>query len=149
MEKKRVYYIIILLLLFTNGVLLAIILKTKPENRRGRHPEEVGGAGPRNLIIERLHFDEAQVLAYEDLIRWHRKNIKERNQAIRSLKKEMYQSLNADSTTTDSLIREIITYQTEIEKIHVQHFKDIEKLCKGKQKEYFQDLQHDLAGLFH
>lgn len=149
MEKKRVYYIIILLLLFTNGVLLAIILKTKPEGRRESPPEQIGAGGPRNLIIERLHFDKAQVAAYEELIRWHRKNIKERNQAIRGLKKEMYQSLNADSSTTDSLIRSIMNYQTEIEKIHVQHFKDIEKLCKGKQKEYFQDLQHDLVGLFH
>lgn len=104
--------------------------------------------GPRDLIIERLHFTQEQISDYDVLIDWHQKNIREKDSLMQIFKSELYKSLNTPSKNTDSIISHINTLQKEIEYIHLKHFKDIEALCIEEQKKYFKELTGDLAKLF-
>jgi periplasmic protein CpxP/Spy len=147
MEKKRFYYLIILLLIATNVVLLAMLLRTNTFTALHKN-DPSGGKGPRKIIIERLKFNEAQIVSYDEFIRWHRKNIKEQDEQIRELKKELYSDLQTNANTKDSLINLITQHQIEIEKIHLQHFMDIQSVCNTEQLVYFDSLKQEFASLF-
>ena len=147
MEKKRFYYLVILILILTNVLLLAMLLRTNTFTALHKN-DPSGGKGPRNIIIERLKFNEAQIVSYDELIRWHRKNINEQDEQIRELKKELYSELQADVNTKDSLLNLLSQHQFEIEKIHLQHFTDIQSICNAEQLVYFDSLKQEFASLF-
>lgn len=140
MERRKYYMIIIVVLFLTNmaTIYFSFIVRDLPP----RHE------GPRNLIIERLHFNDKQIADYDLLISWHQKNIREKDSMLLILKSELYKSLNSTSINTDSIITQINTIQKDIEYTHLKHFKDIEALCKKEQKKYFDELTGDLARLF-
>jgi periplasmic protein CpxP/Spy len=149
MERKRFYYIIILVLILSNAFLINELVHQKSEGPRpGGRGKGSGIPGPRNLIIERLHFSDAQIEAYDELIVWHRANIEECDEEIITLKTALYSDLTVDSIKRDSLLKELNKIQLKVEKIHLQHFADIEKLCQAEQKKYFEELSVDLAKLF-
>lgn len=102
--------------------------------------------GPRNEIIEKLHFDEKQVAAYDVLIRGHRKSIESAQRELQGQKQRLYSNL--DKPFSDSLLQEILKVEAKIEHIHFNHFKDIEKLCGPDQKKYFKALNREIAHLF-
>jgi protein CpxP len=108
-----------------------------------------GGAneGPRLAIIEKLHFDYSQTIAYDQLIQKHRAAIHEEDLKIRELKSILYQSL-ADTNKQDSMILLILTEQTKIEHINLAHFNDIRALCNVEQKILFQNMTNELGTLF-
>ncbi len=117
MEKKRFYYIIILVLIFSNGVLLALLLNINLVNiNPKKDPSE--GRGPRKEIIKRLKFTDSQIAQYDELIRWHRKNIKQKDQEIRSLKQELYSNNQLNNLAKDSRLTLLSNQHYEIEKIH-------------------------------
>lgn len=140
MERIKYYMIIIVVLILSNIVTLfyTIIIKDMPPKHEG----------PRDLIIEQLHFSDRQINEYDHLINWHQKNIKEKDSALLILKSELYKTLNTQNSNTDSIISQINLLQKEIEYIHLKHFKDIEELCTNDQKKYFKELTGDLAKLF-
>ena len=106
--------------------------------------------GPRRAIIERLHFDDAQVAEYEKLIAAHRAAIDKKEGEIRSSKEALYELLrNDDLSSADSLIARIGAVQQDMERIHFNHFKDIKALCKGDQVGLFKELAGDLADYFN
>jgi hypothetical protein len=105
--------------------------------------------GPRKAIIQRLHFDDTQVVDYEKLIAAHRAAIDAKEAEIRVAKEGLYQLLGSDDLTPrDSLIARIGAIQQDIEHIHFDHFKEIKALCKGDQVELFKELSGDLAEYF-
>jgi periplasmic protein CpxP/Spy len=129
-----------------NGFMVVLLLSNTlfiykwwmaPEHR---HP------GPRNQIIEKLHFDEQQVAAYDELIHEHRRTIEHTEHLLQDQKQHLYSNLEAPFS--DSILEEILKVEAEIEHIHFNHFKDIEKLCKPNQKKYFQELNQEIAHLF-
>lgn len=107
--------------------------------------------GPKNIIIERLNFDDNQIIDYEKLIHQHRKDIRENDLKILALKNELYLLLikNEVESSIDSLTTEIGKIQRNIEKIHFSHFQDIKALCNQEQMDEFEILSKELAGIFN
>lgn len=142
MNKIKLLSVLAIGLLISNLLLLLFIIMHNP-NR----PRE---GGPKNIISEKLHFDELQKSEYEKLITSHRKKIRDTEQQIMILKNQLYSTIakNTDKAVKDSLISELGKAQMQIEQIHYQHFGDIKKLCKENQQEAFLNLSQEIASLF-
>ena len=106
---------------------------------------------PREIVIERLHFDKNQIVAYEEIIEIHKKTIRDLDKSIRATKNELYQLLNSDkidSTQKDRLLLELASYQKQIETTHFNHFLDIKKICKKEQLVDYKTLTEELGSIF-
>lgn len=143
MNKVTILSIVAALLLISNLTLVAF---TFMHHRPGRP----GIDDPKNKIIEKLHFDAAQVKDYEKLIQWHQKEIRAKQEQIMNLKNLLYGSLaqGTPELNRDSLITQLGQLQMDIEQIHTRHFLDIRALCKEDQQKYFADLSQEIASLF-
>lgn len=133
---------LVLVLFLVNVLLLAYIIKT-PNDKR--NPDR-----NRNIIIEKLHLNEAQIVQYDSLIKIHRKGIRTSQDNMMNLKNELYSKLLNDNNAAekDSIILEINKIQNEIEHIHIHHFEDIKAICTNEQKPSFENLTKELAELF-
>lgn len=142
MNKNKLIRIVAIVLLLTNIALLSFILLMKPKHPRGE--------GPRNIIIEKLHFDRNQILKYDKLIFVHRAKIKKKEKEIIEIKNSLYLQLLEENTqpTIDSLLSRIGFVQTEIENIHYRHFEEIHQLCNNDQEKYYAELVKEIAKLF-
>jgi len=140
MTKLRLLTISTVALILINLGLFTTLFFGKPSQK---------GEGPKNIIIEKLHFDEAQVKAYETLISEHRRQVRKAEGEIMDAKAKLYETI-ADSASAqkDSLIQVIASTQANMENVHYQHFLDIKKLCKPDQIKYFNSLTKDLAQYF-
>ncbi|KQK26533.1 hypothetical protein AR438_04600 [Chryseobacterium aquaticum] len=140
MTKNRFYIFIIIGLLISNMLLVAFILLKKPPQH----------SGPRNLIIERLKFDENQIQQYDELISQHRRQIGEKRHEMTDLKTQYYSLLkNEDKKNGDLLINEIGKLSMETEKINYKHFQDIKRICRPDQMKNFDNLIDDFENLFN
>ena len=63
MNKQKFYIIIIGVLILINLTLMWLFFKQNNSSKKG---------GPRNMIIEALHFDDEQIRKYDLLIKDHR-----------------------------------------------------------------------------
>lgn len=108
------------------------------------------GAGPRNEIIDRLHFDKTQVSQYDSLIVKHRKLIGQKEKEIQGLRTSLFMGLSQgiDSNLKDSWVRRIGVLHADIQRIHYAHFLDIQQICKPEQQDDFALLTKDLAKMF-
>jgi periplasmic protein CpxP/Spy len=142
MNKNKLIRIVAIVLLLTNIALLSFILLMKPKHPRGE--------GPRNIIIEKLHFDRNQILKYDKLIFVHRAKIKKKEKEIIEIKNSLYLQLLEENNhlTIDSLQNRIGFVQTEIENIHYRHFEEIHQLCNNDQEKYYAELVKEIAKLF-
>ena len=142
MSKTKFFGMSAAVLLLINLFLICSIFWGRPHRPRGE--------GPKNIIIQKLNFDETQVKEYEKLIGWHRTEIKKSEEEIKNLKNQLYSTLTKDSETTikDSLIKEINNVQLKIENIHYKHFEDIKKLCRPDQQQAYENFTHEVASLF-
>ena len=139
MSKNRFYIFIIVGLLISNLLLVTFVFMRKPPHH----------SGPRDLIIERLHFDENQVRQYDELIKQHRMQIRDKEHEMMDLKTQYYSLLkNNDRKNEDSLIHEIGKVSMETEKINFKHFQDIKRICHPDQIKNFDDLINDFESLF-
>ncbi|MBD1397685.1 periplasmic heavy metal sensor [Pontibacter sp. JH31] len=130
--------------LFLVGFLL---FRQSPHPAGGRPP--FAQVGPKHRIIEQLHFDEIQVQIYEELIDEHKRTIQELNDKVRETKSELYLTLAQENTSSkDSLIKELGSLQQKIETVHYNHFIAIKNLCKPDQLGYFETLTTKLADYF-
>ncbi len=129
-------------LLLSNLLLISFILMHNPNRPRG--------GGLNNVIIEKLHFDELQKSGYEKLITLHKKEIRDTEQRVMTLKNQLYGTIakDTDKAVKDSLISELGKAQMQIEQVHYQHFEGIKKLCKENQQEAFLALSQEIASLF-
>lgn len=148
MSKIKLLSITVICLLLTNaGIVVFLLLKKPPVAIEGMPPEKRDG--PRKIIIERLHFDIAQVEQYELLITEHRKLVREIKDSISDTKNTLYQSLKMENFKgKDSLTDILSVLQKKIESVHYDHFTQIKKLCKPEQMEAFDKLTNDLAFYF-
>lgn len=126
--------------MISNMLLVAfILLKKTPQH-----------SGPRNLIIERLKFDENQIQQYDELISQHRRQIREKRHEMTDLKTQYYSLLKSeDKKNGDSLINEIGKLSMETEKINYKHFQDIKRICRPDQMKNFDNLIDDFENLFN
>lgn len=148
MEKTKLLTFSVIGLLLLNFGTLSFLFLNSPKT--DRHPHE-GRPEPREIIIEKLHFDANQQNEYEKLIQWHRHEINKFDDSIRHAKNELYSGLSqatVDTKEKDSLISAINSYQKQIEETHFKHFQDIKKLCRPEQKKDFENLTEELSRIF-
>ncbi len=156
MSKIKLLSIAVIGLLIVNLGIVSFLLLRKPPHPRGFRPEmnqlegrPEGQAGPKNIIIERLHFDKEQVAAYEKLIEQHQATVKNIRDSIRMAKTALYNTLNNETFAgKDSVVNELNLLQRNLELAHYQHFAALKKICKPEQTENFDKLTHDLARFF-
>lgn len=146
MGKTKFITFLAIGLLLSNLLLVGYIMLNRSQPTHQPPPRH---GGPRNIIIERLHFSEEQVTEYDKLIQWHRSEIDKRDHKMRELKNQLYSTLsNLSDNTKDSLIATIANTQQEIERIHYKHFEDIKRLCTPQQQADFEKLTKEIAALF-
>ena len=148
MERTKLLTITIIGLLLINLATLGFVFLNGP--KPGGMPHE-GRPLPKDIIIDKLHFDANQQKEYEKLIRWHRGKIDQLDDSIRQTKNSLYSGLTESDTNTktkDSLIALLNSYQKQVEETHFKHFEDIKKLCKPEQQEDFKALTTELSRIF-
>ncbi len=154
MNKVKLLTIAVIGLLILNfGVLGVFFFSHPPHGHPGEMPPPFGAPkdGPQAIIIERLHFDEAQQKSYQVLIDEHKKNMNEINTNSRALKEELYallKSVQVDSSQTNLIIQKIGEGQKQLEHLNFNHFKNIKAICKPNQVNDFNELANELSCLF-
>lgn len=152
MEKTKLLIFTVIALLLINFGTLGFLFISEPKGNSpllGDGPD--GGIKPREIIIEKLHFDANQQIEYDKLIQWHQGEIRTIEDNIREVKNQLYQILSepeVNSKSKDSLINALALYQKQIENTHFKHFEDIKKMCHNEQLEYFNNLTEELGRLF-
>lgn len=146
MSKIKLLSIAVIGLLVINTIIVGFLfMKKTPPPPAG--PMEQ--AGPKRIIIERLHFDKEQVMAYEKLIDEHRFAIRTIDDSIRLVKTLLYQTLtNENFTGKNLLINRLGVLQQQIDGVHYNHFVQLKKLCNPGQRNSFNDLTKELAHFF-
>lgn len=140
MSKTKLLWIAVIALFMLNLGILVFLFLPKPKRM------------PREIVIEKLHFDKNQIVAYDKTIKLHQKNISRIDDSIRNTRNKLYQLLNSDTIDTqkrDSLYLKFSDFQKQIESTHFNHFLEIKKLCKKEQLSYFNDLTKELSEIFN
>ena len=157
MNRTKLLTIAVLGLLVINlGTLVFVFFKPHPHpphpDQMMRHGNEgPRGEGPKQIIIDRLNFDEAQQKEYLVLIEDHKSKMHELNRASNELHDQLYSLLKENAinkAAADSTIQKIAGNQKELDHLNFDHFQKIKAICNGKQVEKFNQLAGDLAGLF-
>ncbi len=145
MNKTKVLgFAVIALLVLNFGILAFLFLSKNEDGPRGRKM-------PREIIIEKLHFDKNQIDAYDKTIKIHQETIRELDDSIRTAKNDLYQLLNSEninSVQKESIFLKLANYQKQIETTHFNHFLEIKKLCKKEQLSDYENLTEELSKLF-
>jgi periplasmic protein CpxP/Spy len=143
MNKSKLLIISVVTLAALNiALILVLTLGHSP-----RPPHNMGG--PKQIVIEKLHFDANQIEAYEELISVHRETIRSKEEEMRVAKESLYHSLSSNNQDKrDELIAKINIIQKNFEEIHYNHFLDIKKLCKPDQIKDYNELTNELARIF-
>lgn len=105
---------------------------------------------PRNIVIEKLHFDTEQIASYDSLISAHSKKINALDRELGDLKRELYETLTGPENIAlqDSFLQNISATQQRIEHIHYAHFQDIRSLCRPSQIEDYQLFTEEIVRIF-
>lgn len=150
MKKQNLILIALAVLLICNGFLLW--RQYTPSPFSNHLPMQGPGPDiqerPREIIIRQLQFDELQIRVYDSLINEHRLALRSVNRETLDLKKELYASLLTPANQ-DSLIRLIGLQQQKVEQINLNHFAEIQKICRPDQQEAFRKLVLELNQLFN
>lgn len=132
-DKVKLLTTLVVLLLLLNIATIASVWVMRP----GKH---MGGVhGPREYIISKLGFDEAQTEAFEALRKEHFDTIQKLREQIRSEKEEMYSGLKTKGNENDAYahLAKVIAYEEQAEKITFEHFRKVRELCDEEQKQHF------------
>lgn len=144
MNKTKLLSVAVIALLVLNFGILGFLFLSKKYEPNGRKM-------PREIVIEKLHFDENQIVEYEKIIKEHQNAIRNLDDSIRKTKNELYQLLNEEkinSAQKDSLYLKLANYQKQIETTHFNHFLEIKKLCKKEQLADYKNLTEELSKIF-
>ncbi len=152
MNRTKLLTIAVIGLLLLNFGILGVMFFGRPSHPPMLPPHGgPKGEGPKQMIIERLHFDVIQQKDYELLVVEHRNKTDELHEASKELHDELFSLLKGDSINqrqSDSLVLEIANNQKAIEDLNFDHFNAIKKLCKGEQVVHFNELVDNLGRLF-
>lgn len=151
MKKTKLLTITIISLLLLNFATITFLLLSGPRGHKRPNERPEGRPDPKEIIIERLHFDVNQQKEYDKIVQWHKGEIKKLDSNIRQTKNELYSQLNKTKVnvkTKDSLITILNSYQKQVEETHFKHFEDIKKLCHQDQLDNFNELTEDLSRIF-
>ena len=97
MSKNKTYSVLIISLLVINTLLVGFVV-LKPKRPLGKENKS-----PKEIIIKRLQFNEAQTSHYTTLVKQHSTAIREKDAKIRDSKKNLYSLLANDSGITGAV----------------------------------------------
>ena len=139
MNKSKFLILIIIGLLISNGILLFMFINGPKMHK-----------GPKEVIIDKLHFDKEQIKIYEGYIQKHRHSINDNEDRMNELRSKLYENLSSQQDThkIDSLLSKIASQQYIAEKINYNHFLAIKRLCKPSQQNDFNELTKEITNLF-
>jgi hypothetical protein len=146
MDKiKLLTYSVIGLVLLNIGIIGFLYISRPNDN-----PHDLGKK-PKDIIIEKLHFDANQIQKYEDIIKVYRNTIDSLNNNSKEIKAVLYTQLKqpiVNNKVKDSLIQLTLVNQKRIEEANFKHFQDIKNLCTKSQLEAYNSLTEELEKLF-
>ncbi len=150
MSKIKLLTIAVIGLLVLNTALVAFLMLRKPFPRPGKGGgAERGQESPKGVVINRLHFSEAQAKQYGKLIKEHQITIRVLSDSVGYYKKELYRSLISENNDEkDASVDRLGNLQKQIELAHYNHFLAIKKLCEPDQIADFNKLSRDLSKYF-
>ena len=136
MNNKKLIVAIMLVLLASNITMFILLMKGHDR-----------GHGPKTIIVEKLHFDDEQIIRYDSLIQLHRKAVNKNEAIMCNLRCRLFEQLKyqQDSAKIDSIITIIAQQQAKAEHINYAHFLEIKALCKPGQQKEFDELTLILA----
>ncbi len=151
MNRTKLLTIAVLGLLLINISTLCVLILHKPHRPPMGEVSIPPGEGPKRIIIERLHFDDAQQQQYQLLIDGHRKKMRELNDATRKLHDSLFTLLkdaSIDQSKADTLMQQIAANQKQTDQLNFDHFQKIKSICKPEQLNDFNELVDELGALF-
>ncbi len=133
--------IIIIALLCVNITLLITLYLGQP---RSKHME-----GPKELIIERLGFEDVQITDFEGAVVQHFSEIQKIREEIRTYK----QKINADLLLPEPKINDTLNNLLsnsfkKMEELHFRHLTEIKEICNEEQKKIFDEMVPELGRIF-
>ena len=143
-KTKLLSFAVIALLLLNFGILVFLFLSKDKDGPRGRKM-------PREIVIEKLHFNDNQIIEYDKKIKIHRETITTLDDSIKVAKNKLYQLLNfetLDLEKKDSLYSKLANYQKQVETTHFNHFLEIKAICKKEQLADYKTLTEELSKIF-
>jgi len=150
-RTKLLTIAVIGLLLINLGTLGVFIMRKPPRPPYGVMPLPPQEGGPKELIIDRLHFDAGQQKQYELIIEEHKNKTNELHYASRELHNQLYSLLKKeaiDKMKVGALIQQIADNQKAVDNLNFDHFQKIISICKSDQLDNFYELADELAELF-
>lgn len=150
MKKTKLLTITIIGLLLLNLTTLGFLIISGPKGHRPP-PLFEENTNPRELIIDKLHFNANQQKEYDIIIKCHRDKIKSIDNNISQTKNELYAQLSQNEVsfkTKDSLASLLAGYQKQVEETHFKHFEDIKKICHSDQLDDYKALTEELSRIF-
>lgn len=140
MSKSRFLIVALVALTTLNAVCIGF-------NFLGKKPPR--GEGPRRMIIEKLRLDDQQAQQYDGLIRQHREAVRQKEEEIGAAKQQLFDLLLTENLSSkDALAAQIGKLQSDLEKIHFDHFYSLKAICREEQLSDFNALVGELGGLF-
>jgi regulatory protein YycI of two-component signal transduction system YycFG len=122
MNKQNFYIIIIGVLILINLILMWFFLNQNNSSKKG---------GPRDMIIEALHFDDEQIREYDLLIKDHRILMRKGKSELYDFRKSYF------LTDSDSALSLLSNSYSNLENINKNHINEIMEICNSSQKEDF------------
>ena len=122
MNKQNFYIIIIGVLILINLTLMWFFLNQNNSSKKG---------GPRDMIIEALHFDDEQIREYDLLIKDHRILMFKGKSELYNFRKSYF------LTDSDSALSLLSNSYSNLENINKNHINEIMEICNSSQKEDF------------
>ena len=134
--------LIIVALLLVNIMLLVTLYVGKPAQNQFNRPKE--------LIIERLGFEEMQISDFEGLVVEHFTEVRTVQSEIRVYKQEINSDLLLENPEmNDSLNNLLSNCFKKMEELHFKHMRDIKDICNPEQKlNYFNKMVPELGEIF-
>ena len=133
--------LIIVALLLVNIMLLVTLYVGKPAQNQFNRPKE--------LIIERLGFEEMQISDFEGLVVEHFTEVRKVQSEIRAYKQEINSDLLLENPEmNDSLNNLLSNCFKKMEELHFKHMRDIKDICNPEQKLIFNKMVPDLGEIF-
>ena len=122
MNKQKFYIIIIGILILINLTLMWLFFNQNNSSKK---------CGPRDMIIEALHFDDEQIREYDLLIKDHRILMRKGKSELYNFRKSYF--LN----DSDSALSLLSNSYSNLENINKNHINEIMEICNSSQKEDF------------
>ena len=122
MNKQKFYIIIIGILILINLTLMWLFFNQNNSSKQ---------CGPRDMIIEALHFDDEQIREYDLLIKDHRILMRKHKSELYNFRKSYF------LTDSDSALSLLSNSYSNLENINKNHINEIMEICNSSQKEDF------------